>query len=44
LVDALNLTFEPVLWVTDSSGVITHRFEGVWHPDEVRDVLAKRTL
>jgi len=44
VVDALNLTFEPVLWVTDSSGVITHRFEGVWHPDEVRDVLAKRTL
>jgi hypothetical protein len=40
VVDALNLTFEPVLWVTDTSGVITHRFEGVWHPDEVREVLA----
>ena len=40
VVDALNLTFEPVIWITDTSGVITHRFEGVWHPDEVRQVLA----
>ena len=40
VVDALKLTFEPVLWVTDTEGVITHRFEGVWHPDEVRQVLA----
>jgi hypothetical protein len=40
VVDTMNLTFEPVLWVTDASGVITHRFEGVWHPDEVRQVLA----
>ena len=39
-IDALNLTFEPVIWITDKSGVITHRFEGVWHPDEVRQVLA----
>ena len=39
-IDALNLTFEPVIWITDTSGVITHRFEGVWHPDEVRQVLA----
>jgi hypothetical protein len=39
-IDALNLTFEPVIWITDNSGVITHRFEGVWHPDEVRQVLA----
>lgn len=39
-IDALNLTFEPVLWVTDTSGVITHRFEGVWHASEVRQVLA----
>ena len=39
-VEALNLTFEPVLWVTDTSGVITHRFEGVWHASEVRQVLA----
>jgi hypothetical protein len=29
-----------VLWVTDTAGVIMHRFEGVWHPDEVRQVLA----
>ena len=38
-VEELKLTFEPVVWVTDSSGVITHRFEGVWHPDEVRQAL-----
>ncbi|MBJ7362611.1 MAG: hypothetical protein JHD36_07650 [Ilumatobacteraceae bacterium] len=38
-VEELKLTFEPVVWVTDNSGVITHRFEGVWHPDEVRQAL-----
>lgn len=35
----LQLTFEPVLWVTNTDGVITQRFEGVWHVDEVRAVL-----
>lgn len=35
VVQALTLTFEPVLWITDSTGMITHRFEGVWHPSEV---------
>ena len=39
-VNDLSLTFEPVLFVTDTSVVITHRFEGVWHPDEVRAVLS----
>lgn len=34
-VQELRLTFEPVLWITDSSGTITHRFEGVWHPSEI---------
>lgn len=39
-VDALKLTFEPVLWLTDTSGIVTQRFEGVWHPDEIRQALA----
>ena len=36
----LSLTFEPVVFVTDDAGIITHRFEGVWHPDEVRAILS----
>ncbi len=39
-IDALSLTFEPVVFITDTAGVITHRFEGVWHPDEVRAALS----
>jgi hypothetical protein len=39
-VQELTLTFEPVLWITDSTGAITHRFEGVWHPSEVAAALA----
>jgi hypothetical protein len=38
-VQALTLTFEPVLWIADSTGVITHRFEGVWHTSEVDQAL-----
>jgi hypothetical protein len=38
-VQELTLTFEPVLWLTDSTGTITHRFEGVWHPSEVERAL-----
>lgn len=39
-VSALSLTFEPVVFLTDTTGQITHRFEGVWHPDEVRAALS----
>jgi hypothetical protein len=39
-VNELSLTFEPVLFITDTLGVITHRYEGVWHPDEVRAALS----
>jgi len=39
-VQELTLTFEPVLWLTDSTGTITHRFEGVWHPSEVVTALS----
>ena len=38
-VQELTLTFEPVLWITDSTGTITHRFEGVWHQSEVARAL-----
>jgi hypothetical protein len=39
-VQDLSLTFEPVVFVTDDAGIITQRFEGVWHPDEVRAILS----
>jgi len=35
----LGLTFEPVAWVIGADGIITQRYEGVWHPDEIRDAL-----
>lgn len=38
-VNELSLTFEPVLWITDTAGTITHRFEGVWAISEVEDAL-----
>lgn len=38
-VQELSLTFEPVLWVTNTSGTITHRFEGVWHDSEIASAL-----
>lgn len=38
-INDLSLTFEPVLWITDTAGTITHRFEGVWAISEVSDAL-----
>ena len=38
-VQELGLTFEPVLWITDTAGTITHRFEGVWAISEIEDAL-----
>ncbi len=35
----LALTFEPVLWITDTAGKITHRFDGVWHHSEISEAL-----
>ena len=35
----LGLTFEPITWVIGADGIITHRFEGVWHPDEIGTAL-----
>ena len=39
VISDLSLTFEPVLWITDTAGTITHRFEGVWAISEVTDAL-----
>jgi hypothetical protein len=38
-VQELSLTFEPVLWITDTAGTITHRFDAVWHASEISEVL-----
>lgn len=43
-VNDLSLTFEPVLWITDDAGTITHRFEGVWAISEVSDALGSAAL
>ena len=38
-VDALNLFYEPVLFVTDTAGVILERLDAVWNTDELVEVL-----
>ena len=40
-IQELSLTFEPVLWITDTTGTITHRFEGVWHHSEIIAALSE---
>ena len=39
-VSAYNLNFEPVLYVTDSSGTLVDRLDAVFDADEIRSVLA----
>lgn len=39
-VEAYKLDFEPILFVTDSEGVLRHRLDGVFDADEIREVLA----
>ena len=39
-VGAYKLEFEPILFVTDSEGVLRHRLDGVFDANEIRDVLA----
>ena len=43
-IGAYNLQFEPVLFVTDSSGVLRHRLDGVFDVNEVRDTLAQMKI
>lgn len=40
-VTAARLTFEPVLFVTDASGVIVERLDAIWDADEVRTLLVQ---
>jgi len=39
-VEAANLTFEPVLFVTDAEGVIVERLDAIWDVKEVREALS----
>jgi hypothetical protein len=40
-VEALNLFYEPVLFVTDTTGVILERLDAVWNTDELVEVLER---
>lgn len=40
-IDDYALTFEPVLFVADASGVITDRFDGIWDADELVGALER---
>ena len=39
-VEAANLTFEPVLFVTDAQGRIVERLDAIWDVNEVREALS----
>lgn len=39
-VEVANLTFEPVLFVTDARGVIVERLDAIWDVNEVREALS----
>ncbi len=39
-VEAYNMTYEPALFVTDSSGTLQARLDAIFDVDEIRDVLA----
>ena len=38
-VSAYNLSYEPVLYITDSKGILRHRLDAIFDEDEVRSVL-----
>lgn len=40
-VQALDLPYEPVLFVTDSSGVVVERLDAIWDQSELDEVLAR---
>jgi hypothetical protein len=42
-VQALNLTYEPVLFLTNSSGIVVDRLDAVWDQSELDEALAKLT-
>lgn len=39
-VEAAMLTFEPVVWITDSTGRIVERLDAVWDANEIREALS----
>lgn len=39
-VEAAMLTFEPVVWITDSTGTIVERLDAVWDANEIREALS----
>ncbi len=39
-VQALQVDYEPIVFVTDASGTIVHRLDAVWDPTELGEVLA----
>jgi len=38
-VDALGITFEPALFITDASGIVVERLDGLWDATELRERL-----
>lgn len=39
-IEALGITFEPALFITDADGVIVERLDGLWNTTELRERLA----
>ena len=40
-VEAANLTYEPVLFITDASGVVVERLDAVWDQTELAEVMER---
>ena len=38
-IEAAQLSFEPVLWVTDADGVVVERLDAIWDGSEVAEIL-----
>ena len=39
-VNAIGLDYEPVIWITDATGVVTQRIDIVWDADDLNELLA----
>jgi hypothetical protein len=39
-VDAIGLDYEPVIWITDATGVVTKRIDIVWDADDLNELLS----
>jgi hypothetical protein len=38
-IDSLNITYEPIIYFCDATGVIVDRLDGVWDKAELRERL-----